>query len=76
MPRVQFTRKKPWLDRRAGVYRKQGEQTDVSAERAKIIVRSGAGKVVGEMKADTGSNKTESSEAETPKPKRKSKKKG
>lgn len=48
MPRVRFTRKRPWLDRHAGTYRKAGDEIDVTAERAQVIVAAGVGIIVAE----------------------------
>jgi len=39
--RIRFTRRRPWLDRQAGVYRRYGEEIVVTEERARVIIGAG-----------------------------------
>lgn len=41
MVRIRFTRPRPWLDRQAGVYRKRGEEIEVTEARAAVIIGAG-----------------------------------
>ena len=41
MVRIRFTRRRPWLDRQAGVYRRYGEEIVVTEERARVIIGAG-----------------------------------
>lgn len=41
MVRIRFTRRRPWLDRQAGIYRRYGEEIVVTEERARVIIGAG-----------------------------------
>lgn len=48
MVRIRFIRPRPWLDRQAGVYRRNGDEIEVTEGRAAVIIGAGVAVRVGE----------------------------